>query len=319
MASDPARLGLIGAGRWGRNYIRTIAGLDGVVLARLASRAPDAAALAGAGCAVSADWRDVVGADDLDGVIVAAPPAAHAEIARAAIEADLPVLVEKPLATTEAEAEALLAMAESRRALVMVDHTYLFHPAYRQMKREALVLGTMKALRMAGGNWGPFRDDVSVLWDWGPHDVALCLDLAGERPVTVEAWRKDRRVTDDGLGEVLDLRLTFAGGLAADIRIGNLMDRRSRIVAADFGRHELVFSDGGGDALIRTDRPDGSCRSAEGATAHPIPVADTPPLTVAVGAFAAAIRDRSADLSGLRLAVDVVSVLARCEAALAGA
>jgi len=80
LAEAPLRLGLVGAGRWGRNYIRTIAELEDVVLARLASRAPDAAALAGDGCAVAADWSELITAGDLDGVIVATPPATHADI-----------------------------------------------------------------------------------------------------------------------------------------------------------------------------------------------------------------------------------------------
>jgi len=217
LAEAPLRLGLVGAGRWGRNYIRTIAELEDVVLARLASRAPDAAALAGDGCAVAADWSELITAGDLDGVIVATPPATHADIVRAAIEADLPTLVEKPLTTSWADAEALLALEEDRGVPVIVDHTYLFHPGFRAMKQEARSLGGLQSLRTAGGNWGPFRDDVDVLWDWGPHDVALCLDLVGDRPANVEAWSKDRQSTPEGPGEVIALRLTFDDGLAADL------------------------------------------------------------------------------------------------------
>ena len=56
----PLRLGLIGAGPWGRNYIRTLKGLDGVRLSRLASRNPDSAGLVGPDCTISEDWRDVM-------------------------------------------------------------------------------------------------------------------------------------------------------------------------------------------------------------------------------------------------------------------
>jgi len=316
LASPPLRLGLVGAGRWGRNYIRTIANVEGVTLARLASRAPDAAALAGDGCVVSADWTESIFAGDLDGVIVATPPATHADIVRAAIEAGLPTLVEKPLTTSRADAEALLALAEDRGVPVMVDHTYLFHPGFRAMKREAVDLGELQALRTAGGTWGPFRGDVDVLWDWGPHDVAMCLDLVGDRPVKAEAWSKDRQTTPDGPGEVIALRLTFNDGLAADIHIGNLMEHRTRFVAANFNGHELIFSDEGGDVLTRAVRLDNAQRTTEEEPSRAIPVDDAPPLTVVVQEFAEAIRHPSRDLSGLRLAVDVVSVLEQCEAAL---
>jgi len=94
------------------------------------------------------------------------------------------------------------------------------------------------------------------------------------------------------------------------------MEHRTRFVAATFGRHELIFSDEGGDALTRAVHLDSPQSAAEEEPAKAIPVDDTPPLTVAVQEFAEAIRHRSTDLSGLRLAVDVVSVLERCQTAL---
>ena len=89
-------LGLIGAGSWGRNYIRTLAGLEGVDLVRLCSRNPESAKLAGPDCEISPDWRQLIEAGDLDGVIIAAPPALQSEMMLAAIGRGLPVLAEKP-------------------------------------------------------------------------------------------------------------------------------------------------------------------------------------------------------------------------------
>ena len=77
----PLRFGLIGAGRWGRNIIRTLAEMRDVVLARLASGNPGSAALVPTCCPVERDWRKVAAAEDIDGLIIAAPAACHAEIA----------------------------------------------------------------------------------------------------------------------------------------------------------------------------------------------------------------------------------------------
>ncbi len=97
--SRTVRLGLVGAGAWGRNYIRTIAGLTGVVLARAASRNPDTQSLVPPDCVVTPDWRELVGATDLDGLILAVPPKVQAAIAEAAVRARLPLLLEKPIAS----------------------------------------------------------------------------------------------------------------------------------------------------------------------------------------------------------------------------
>ena len=88
------RLGLIGAGRWGRIYMNTLDQMADVALSALASSNPQSRDLVGEDVALHEDWRDLVNAGGVDGVIVATPPASHAEIVHAALEAGLPVLVE---------------------------------------------------------------------------------------------------------------------------------------------------------------------------------------------------------------------------------
>ena len=294
MPPAPAlRLGLIGAGRWGRNYVRTIAGRTEVALTRIASRNPETAGLAPRGCAVTAEWRDVVHAPDVDGVIVAAPPAAHAEIALEAIRAGRPVLVEKPLALSEAAAREIVAAAAARSVLVMVEHTYLFHAAYRELRRIARQDGPVRAIRSAAGG-DRQRTDVPVLWDWAPHDVAMCLDLLGEEPGEVRAAREHERLL---------LGMRFPGGASAEIRIGTVGARQRRFEVA-LDRATLVFDDLAPQKLVRS-----------GAGAVPVP--GELPLTTAVLEFAAAIAAGSASLESARLGAAVVRVIARCESGLA--
>lgn len=116
---QPFRLGLIGAGPWGRNYIHTIAGLDGICLTRLASRNPESARLTGSEGTISEDWRDIVEAENLDGIVIASPPVTHADMVLAAISKGLAVLVEKPISLSVAEAEKILATAKAEDAIVM--------------------------------------------------------------------------------------------------------------------------------------------------------------------------------------------------------
>lgn len=294
MPPAPAlRLGLIGAGRWGRNYVRTIAGRTEVALTRIASRNPETAGLAPRGCAVTAEWREVIHAPDVDGVIVAAPPAAHAEITLEAIRAGRPVLVEKPLALSEAAAREIVAAAAARSVLVMVEHTYLFHAAYRELRRIARREAPVRAIRSAAGGGGRQRSDVPVLWDWAPHDVALCLDLLGEEPREVRAAWEDARLL---------LGMRFPGGARAEIRIGTVGARQRRF-EVELDRATLVFDDLAPQKLVR------------GGAA--VAVAAELPLTTAVLEFAAAIAAGSASLESAQLGAAVVRVLARCESELA--
>lgn len=310
--SRKLRLGLIGAGPWGRNYIRTIKGLEGTVLARVASRNPATRGLVPDACEVTDDWRKVAQAKDLDGVIVACPPALHAEMAGTTLEAGLPVLVEKPLTTDLAQARELLKAAAIARGLVLVDHIFLFHPAYQHLKECARGLGAVRSIVSIGANWGPFRKDVTPLWDYGPHDVAMCLDLMGQDPVSGEASRRSSR--EPG-GEIVHLRLTFPKDVTAEITVGNIMKEKHRAFTVFFEKNALVFDDQK-DPKLALHRLD-----AKGELVLPgEPLSHSPekPLDRVLKSFLSAIAEGSKDLSSLKLGVDVVEVLSACAASLPG-
>lgn len=295
------RLGLVGAGRWGRNYIRTIAALPGMRMARLASRNPGSADLAPADCSIFADWREMLDPSALDGVIVATPPNTHAEIALQAISSGLPLLIEKPFTMNLAQAQLVRDQALERGVLVMVDHLHLFSPAYRALKSLRAACGQIRTIRTEAGNHGPYRPDAPVLWDWGAHDVAMCLDLLGTTPNHFKATVMERQVVENGVGETIAIELGFPMGQSAFLRMSNLTDRCRRLevqceqaslVYDDVAEHKLVLSRHDGDRSIS--------------------IVDSKPLGVAVSEFVAAINASSRSGANLDLAVSVVAVLADC-------
>lgn len=304
MSAAPLELGLIGAGRWGRVYIKTLAALDGVRLARVASSNSETPGLVD--CPVTPDWREVAEDSSLDGVIVATPPALHAEMTRAAVARGLPVLVEKPLTMDEDEARGLTSFVRDAGGLVLVDHVHLFHPAYRALKEHAAGLGPIRSIRSAGGGPGPCRDDAPVLWDWGSHDVAMCLDLMGGMPENARARRLEQRRE----GETVSLRLDFPGGARADVEISNIMEQKTRRLSVRTDRCTLIY-----DGLA----PSPLVLRHGGEAGEAIEVPATPALDCAIMAFADAVRDRSRDEASLRLGLDTVTVLARCQRHLDGA
>jgi predicted dehydrogenase len=303
----PVRLGLIGAGRWGRNYIRTIADIEGVRLAGVASRNPETARWAPAGCTVVAEWRALLNKNGIDGVIIATPAPRHAEMARAAIEAGLPALVEKPLTLDLTEAIALRDMAVSRSGFFMVGHTHLFHPAYRALKAMAPDYGPIHAIRGEAGNFGPYRPDTPVLWDWGPHDVALCLDLLGAMPEQVRASIVERRPVEGAMGEIIEMSLGFSGGARAEIRFGNLMPKR-RWFAAHLEKAVLIYDDLAAEKLTLHAPTKAYAAPTDAGIQIEIPA--ELPLANVVKAFEAAIRSGKCDLASMQLGVRVIEVLA---------
>jgi predicted dehydrogenase len=302
------RLGLVGAGRWGKRYVATIAQMEGVQLAHLASGNPASATLVPPGCTLSSDWRAVAADRSLDGIILATPPATHLEMALAAVAHGLPVLVEKPMTLSVEDACTLVDRARRAGVLVMVGHTHLYSAAFRTLKSCGARLGELLHTRSGGGNWGPFRPETPVLWDWGPHDVAMCLELFSATPTGVEARRVAVEKSEEGTGEAIEIALDFGTGRRAQIRVGNLERTKQRYFEATFARGTLVYDDLVDQKLVY--------RAERGAATEAVPLDGSMPLTNEVSEFCRLIAsaqraDRSLDL-GLR----VVQVLASCQSRL---
>jgi len=303
-AHSPTRLGLVGAGRWGRNIVRTIAGMDDARLVRIASANPETAALAGPGCVVDPDWRNVVGAPDLDGVIVATPPETHAAICLSAIARKLPVFVEKPLALDPNEAARVADAAERAGTPVLVDHIHLFHEAYDRLKAEAARHGGIVALASRGGNCGPFRA-YPPLYEWGAHDLALMLDLGGI-DATLAVARRTKTETRDGFaGANYEVRLEWPGGRSGTATFGNLFGRKERRLEAVCRDATFVMDDTADDPLV----------AIAGGRARPLGVVRSQPLRRALDAFVRAVRGEAAPHLGARLGLRVVEILAEVERA----
>lgn len=281
------RLGLIGAGRWGQNYIKTISSLPGVVLAGVASR-------------LRLNWSDLIASGKLDGVIIATPPETHAEMLEAAIRARLPAMVEKPLTLNLGEAVRLRDLQRKFKTPVLVDHTQLFNSAYIELKRQAPQFGPISTIHSEAGNWGPFRN-YTALWDYGPHDLALTLDLLEQLPTSVKITAIEERIVEDGLGGNYRIELDFSNTIHADIRVGNLFDTRTRRFAVDFQRHSLILDDLASHNLVLHNH------AAD--TRIPLPVDPKLPLTRAVETFVEGIGGNISSNFGLDLAVEICRVL----------
>jgi predicted dehydrogenase len=302
MAPD-CRLGLVGAGPWGRRFIENINRIQGVRLTRLASRNPVSQSLVDADCVVSADWRSVVTAKDLNGVIIATPTPWHATMALAAVKSGIPVLVEKPLTISVPRARVLRRAAVKRKCLVMVGHIHVYSAAYQTLKRLAKDRGAVQRIESTGGSYGPFRYDTPPLWDYGSHDLALCLDLLGEYPITIHAQCLKSEHTQNGFGEWVLVNLEFPSGAQALIEVSNLMTEKKRRFAVQFHGSQLVYDDLASDKLVNIQ--------AEGKT-EPIVIPDTSPLLLEIKHFCESIRLGIHEDQSLETGLAVVDILAEC-------
>jgi predicted dehydrogenase len=299
------RVGLIGAGRWGRRYIHTLSGISGVRLVRLASGNPESASLVGPNCLVSTDWREVATDSTLDGLVIATPPACHVEMAETALRAGLHVLVEKPMTLFAGEAQRLVEASRASRRMVFVGHTHLFSNAFRGLKAMGSKLGELREVRSSAGNWGPDRTDASVLWDWAPHDLAMCLDLIGSDPTLIGARQTGTAMLPDGSGESIAITLEFGEATKAAIVVSNIDREKSRRFEGRFDEGVLIYDDLAAVKLCFI--PTASSVSQE------LPIGKSLPLDNLLNEFAAEIRAGSIWHASLDIGVRVVNLMAACQ------
>jgi predicted dehydrogenase len=145
----------------------------------------------------------------VDAVVVATPPAAHAEVALRALQRGRHALVEKPLATTVEAAQTMVETAAACGVHLMVGHTFEYNAAVWKLKEiiDSGELGRILYLDAARLSLGRYQRDCNVIWDLAPHDISIATFLLGELPRTTSVWAK--RHLGNGHADVAYLRLDF--------------------------------------------------------------------------------------------------------------
>ena len=252
------RFGLIGFGAWGRQHASAIAGLPGLALVAIAcasEASASAASVAYPNARITRDWRDLLSDPGIDCFDVALPNHLHAQVAIAAMRAGKDVLLEKPMATSAADCDALLAAQRESGRLVSVGHEL----------RQSAQWGRIKALldedaigaplflninlfrnfyRSGASGW---RYDRSRVGSWMLEEAVHYFDLAlwyfarhGD-PVSIRAVGNQRAGRDAGMFDNVSVLLRFASGAYATINQS----------VAGF-EHHLVLEITGADGAIRT-------------------------------------------------------------------
>lgn len=174
------KVAVIGAnGFMGRNHARNLRALESLMDVRLVAVAdtnPKVAELSAAyGVSVHLDYREMFAKEELDAVVVAVPTALHRAVVCDALDAGLNVLVEKPIAFTAAEAQAMIARARGKGKSLMVGHIEWFNPAVRELMRmiDRGVFGDILMIEAKRLNPFPVGRDtaVGVSIDLATHDI----------------------------------------------------------------------------------------------------------------------------------------------------
>jgi predicted dehydrogenase len=228
MAASRLRIGVIGAGHFGRFHALKAAASDRADLVGLHD--PDAARAQ----AVAKEARTTaLGLPELlaavDAVIIAAPAELHHDLAEAALTAGCHVLVEKPIAATLAQADRLAALAADKRLILQVGHLVRYSAEYAAVAARMGRPLYIEATRIAP--FKPRGTDVSVILDLMIHDLDLVLALVDSPITSVDAVGAPIASPHE---DIANARVRFENGCVATItasRISLKTERKMRLFA----------------------------------------------------------------------------------------
>jgi len=248
VAGGPVRIGLVGAGYWGRNVARNLLDvLDAELLWVCDVDEMAAAGLVGrrSEVRVTSELEKMLDDDEIEAVAVVTPPRTHLEIGLACLRAGKHVLMEKPLATSAADGRRLLETAKEMDRTLMCDHTFCYTPHVRRIRdlMHGGELGELQYIDSTRVNLGLVQSDIDVFWDLAPHDLSI-LDFIlppGLVPVQISAHAADP--IRAGQACVGHLTMPLSNGALAHVHVNWLSPTKIRQMVIAGSRRMVVWND----------------------------------------------------------------------------
>ena len=242
----PIVVGVVGCGYWGPNLVRNLKGLSNCNLRAMCDTSEARLAhLRGLYSDVEGvtDYEHLLNGVGLDAVVVATPVKHHFSLAKASLLAGKHTFVEKPMASSTAECEELIEIAERKGLVLMVGHTFLYSAPVRKIAEvvQAGDLGEIRYINSRRLNLGLFQKDINVAWDLAPHDISIILHILGELPLVVNC-QGNAHVTP-GIEDVTNISLTFRHKRFATIQSSWLEPRKVREMTIVGTRRMIVYDD----------------------------------------------------------------------------
>ncbi len=227
MTDSPIRTAVVGVGHMGRHHARLYQEMPQSQLVAVVDLNKDRAAeIAGKHGATALTSIDEL-PKDVRAVTVAVPTIHHRTIAEKLLRRGMAVLVEKPIADTVADAEAMMNCAKETGSILTVGHTERFNPVVRAIQRLDIRPKYIESQRIS-----PFRfrsADIGVVSDMMIHDIDIILHLVRSKPVQVDAVGVNVLAKHE---DVANARVVFENGAVANLvasRLALKTDRRLRV------------------------------------------------------------------------------------------
>lgn len=242
MAGHQIKTAVIGAGDWGKNHVRKYHELG--ALAAICETNPETAArMTGQYSVPSKSFDEILQDNEIGAIVLASPAHTHKDLGLKALAAGKHLFVEKPLALTVEDAEALTKAAATHNKILMVGHLLQYHPCFIGM-RDLVASGELGKLRHIHArryNIGKFRQEENVIWDLGPHDASMILALTGTEPIAIRAEASNYLLPT--ISDFATIHLEFPDNINAEISLSWLAPQKEHRIIVIGEKAMAVFDD----------------------------------------------------------------------------
>lgn len=244
--NKPISIGLVGYGYWGPNLVRNLKLLPDCRLKAVCDLSPERLKhMAGLYPDVEGitSYEELINEKGLDAVVIATPVKQHHALAKASLLAGLHTFIEKPMASSCAQCEDLIQVADRNGLVLMVGHTFLYCSAVRKIVEivKAGDIGDLRYINSRRLNLGLFQKDINVAWDLAPHDISIILHVLGELPLAVNC-QGNAHVTPL-IEDVTNLSMSFRNNRFATVQSSWLEPRKVREMTFVGTRRMIVYDD----------------------------------------------------------------------------
>lgn len=237
-----AQIALVGCGMWGRNIARNLKELGALAAVSDVDEARGANFAAQFSCDF-ASYDALLSQNDIDGVMLATNASTHRALAVQALEAGKHVFIEKPMALTLADGQAIKEAVTKTQKQVMVGHLIRYHSAFQTLltQIESGAIGRPKHIQANRLAMGRIRNTESALFDLCPHDLSLILALSQALPTQVICHGVSH-ISPNNV-DILTTALSFEGGLSAHMHTSWLSPYKEHRLSVTGETGSLVFDD----------------------------------------------------------------------------
>jgi predicted dehydrogenase len=325
---------LVGLGYWGKKLLPKFLSAPDCAVRLLCDLVPayrEEAERSYPRLSTTASYDEVLADPRIDAVVLATPPASHFSLAEKAIEAGKHLWIEKPLALHLDEGNSLVRLAEAKKSVLFVDHTFLYDrgiTAARELIGRG-ELGEIYHVFMQRSNLGRIKRDSNVWWNSAPHDVSILLYLMPAAPahITLQGYRYLQPQIEDLNMAVVE----FADGASAFIYHNWLYPENSArltiVGSKKFFTYEGKFDKRAASLFEYVTEREAGAEEPGGVLPVTIPSKITAerklegvdtgePLAAAVADFLESIRERRPPVSDGRFSLKVLAVLEAAEESL---